>query len=46
MFTNNVFQRGRNNKCGYYGPVTSYDASKAGNVWSNNIYDDGSPVSP
>jgi hypothetical protein len=43
-FTNNVFQRGANKKCGSYGPVTNFDSSGVGNVWSGNVWDDGTPV--
>jgi hypothetical protein len=45
-FTNNVFQRGTNSKCGTYGPVTSYDQNRSGNVWSGNVWDNGSSVAP
>jgi hypothetical protein len=46
--TNNVFQRvGRDTtKCGLYGPVTAYNPSAAGNVWSGNVWDDGGTVNP
>jgi hypothetical protein len=43
-FTNNVFQRGANRKCGTYGAVTSYNKSGSGNVWSGNVWDDGTEV--
>jgi hypothetical protein len=43
-FTNNVFQRGGNRKCGFYGPITSFAASRAGNVWSGNTWDSGEVV--
>jgi hypothetical protein len=43
----NVFQRGRNGKCGGYGPVTSFNSDLPGNRWSNNVWqDDGKPVPP
>jgi len=45
-FTNNVWQRGSNAKCGYYGPITSFNSNAPGNVWSNNVWDDGKPVAP
>ena len=52
-FTNNVWQRGtemgeegRGYVCGYWGPITSFDINAPGNVWSNNLYDDGTPVPP
>ena len=45
-FTDNVFQRGTNRKCGAYGPVTSFDRNGTGNVWSGNVWDDGTPVAP
>jgi hypothetical protein len=43
-FTNNVFQRGTNKKCGDYGAVTSFNSSGTGNVWSGNVWDDGTAV--
>ena len=43
-FINNVFQRGGNSKCGTYGPVTNFNISRAGNVWSNNVWDNGTAV--
>ncbi|HEX6869743.1 MAG TPA: hypothetical protein VF163_01485 [Micromonosporaceae bacterium] len=46
VVTNNVFQRGSNGKCAYYGPDTSFDPSRPGNRWSNNVWDDGTPSSP
>ncbi|MFI7544389.1 hypothetical protein [Actinoplanes sp. NPDC049599] len=43
----NVFQRGRNGKCGGYGPVTSFNSGLPGNRWKNNTWqDDGKPVAP
>ena len=46
VYTGNVFQRGTNRICAAYGPVTNFDSRAAGNVWSNNLYDDGTPVAP
>ena len=46
VFTNNVFERGGNRKCGVYGPVTSFQTSATGNQWSNNKWDDGTTVNP
>ncbi|MDZ5660545.1 DUF4082 domain-containing protein [Nocardioides sp. S-58] len=45
-FTNNVFERGTNRKCGVYGPITSFDRRAAGNVWSGNVWDAGGAVNP
>ena len=45
-FTNNVFERGANRKCGVYGPVTSFDRNASGNEWTNNRWDSGEAVSP
>ncbi|ODT39575.1 MAG: hypothetical protein ABS62_12875 [Microbacterium sp. SCN 70-200] len=42
-FTNNVFEKG-DRRCGYYGPITSFDSSAPGNIWSNNTWDDGRAV--
>jgi len=41
VFINNVFQRGINNLCGSYGPITSYVYNRSGNVWSGNKWDNG-----
>jgi hypothetical protein len=46
VITNNVFQRGANGKCCVWGAVTSFNASGAGNVFSNNKWDDGTTVYP
>jgi hypothetical protein len=45
-FTNNVWQKGSGGKCGFYGPITSFDSSRPGNVWTNNKYEDGTTVAP
>jgi hypothetical protein len=46
--TDNVFQRGSNGKCGYFGPVYGWDTPNNspgtdgyGNVWSGNMWDNG-----
>jgi hypothetical protein len=44
-FIGNVFERGPNNKCGVYGPVTSWYPSST-NVWSNNTWSDGTILNP
>jgi hypothetical protein len=44
VFTNNVFQRGANGKCGQYGPVAAFDKSRPGNRWENNVWDNGQPL--
>lgn len=46
VFTNNVFQRGESGKCGWFGPITSFDTGAPGNVWKNNTYDNGKIVAP
>jgi hypothetical protein len=46
-FTNNHFGRKYNAQCGFYGPVTYFDSSQPGMVWSGNVWDDtGEPVPP
>jgi hypothetical protein len=46
-FTNNHFGRAVLPNCGAYGPVTYWDASQPGMVWSGNVWDDtGAPVAP
>lgn len=46
VYTNNIFQRGANNKCGVYGPVTSFQTTAVGNQWTNNRWSDGSILDP
>lgn len=46
VYIDNVFQRGRNSKCGGHGPVTGFNSRSPGNVWSGNVWDDGTPVRP
>ena len=51
VVTNNVFQRGPDGKCAYYGAVYGWDTSNKpgsdgyGNVWSGNMWDNGQPLS-
>ncbi|WP_106816277.1 DUF4082 domain-containing protein [Microbacterium timonense] len=45
-FKNNVYQKGSSGKCGFWGAITSFDRNAPGNVWTNNLYDDGTPVPP
>jgi hypothetical protein len=42
--TDNVFHRGRNGTCGLWGPVTSFLETGTGNVWADNVWDDGAPI--
>ncbi|PZG07549.1 hypothetical protein C1I95_30900 [Micromonospora craterilacus] len=46
VVTGNVFQRGRNGKCGAYGPATSWARSAPGNVWQDNVWSDGKTLPP
>jgi len=41
--TNNVFQRGPGNDCAAWGPASSF-LNANGNVWSNNVWDNGGTV--
>lgn len=43
-FTDNVFQRGVTGKCGVWGPITDFDPSRPGNVWSRNVWEDGGTI--
>lgn len=45
--TDNVFARGGSGTCGVYGPSNSLNGRGApnGNVWQNNRYSDGTPIS-
>jgi hypothetical protein len=46
-FTNNHFGRKFEQNCAVLGPVTYWDASQPGMVWSGNVWDDtGQPVDP
>lgn len=45
-FLDNTFGKSQYAKCGYYGPVTAYDASGSGNQWVNNRWADGGTVPP
>jgi hypothetical protein len=49
--TDNVFQRGPNGTCAYYGPVYGWDSPTStpdtdgyDNVWSGNTWDNGQPL--
>ncbi|MBX7267811.1 hypothetical protein KIF24_18405 [Micromonospora sp. Llam7] len=46
VVTGNVFQRGRNGKCGGHGPATSWARSAPGNVWRDNVWSDGKALPP
>jgi hypothetical protein len=50
--TSNVFQKGSNGQCGTFGPVAYFDAPNStpgtsgyNNVWTGNVWDDGSVLS-
>jgi hypothetical protein len=45
-FIDNVFGRGKTGKCGYWAPIMDFDPSAPGNVWQNNVWEDGGVVSP
>lgn len=44
VFTGNTWQKGPGGVCGGYGPLTDWNGSRTGNVWTNNLYDDGTAV--
>lgn len=46
VFQNNVFQKGANGKCGTFGPVTDFITGRTGNIWSGNVWNDGTTVPP
>jgi hypothetical protein len=46
QYVDNVFERGANGKCGVYGAITSFQTTAAGNVWSGNVWDDGTVLNP
>jgi hypothetical protein len=45
VYTDNVWQKGANGRCGQYGQVDNWTAGH-GNRWTGNTWDDGSPLSP
>lgn len=45
-YIDNTFERGDNGTCGVYGPITAFQTSASGNVWSGNAYDDGTVIDP
>ena len=46
VFAGNVFERGANEMCGVYGPITSFDPTASGNEWRDNTWDDGTELVP
>lgn len=46
VYRNNVFQRGGNQKCGDYGPVSNFNVNGPGNQWTDNTWEDGTAVAP
>lgn len=46
VFRDNVWTRGASGKCGLFGPITAFDVNAPGNVWQNNLWEDGTPVPP
>jgi hypothetical protein len=46
VYTNNVFQRGANGKCGDDGPITDFITNRTGNTWTGNVWDNGGTVKP
>jgi hypothetical protein len=46
VIRSNVFSRQLWEGSGYYGPVAYFDSDAPGNLWTDNVFDDGSPVEP
>ncbi len=46
VVTNNHFGRKWHTNCGAYGPVTYFDSSGTGNVWTGNVWDDTGALVP
>jgi hypothetical protein len=44
QFIDNTFGRDYFPQAGYWGPVAYQAPDSNGNVWSGNVFDDGSPV--
>lgn len=45
-FVDNVFRRGRTDRCGRWAPVMDFDRRAPGNVWSGNRWASGGTVRP
>lgn len=46
IFKDNIFQRGSNDLCGFFFPITDFDETRPGNQWVNNRWDDGTTLLP
>jgi hypothetical protein len=46
VYKDNIFQRGPNNQCAAYGPVTGFAIGNTGNQWVNNTWANGGAVQP
>jgi hypothetical protein len=44
LFRSNVFQPGSNGNCGFWQPVAYFDSSVSTNVWSGNVWTNGTVV--
>ena len=45
-FISNRFVRAGNQYCGNLGTILHFDGGRSGNVWTDNVYDDGAAVNP
>ena len=45
-FVRNVFSRGSSGRCGHWFAIADFDPAAPGNVWRDNVWDDGAPVRP
>jgi len=46
VFRNNVFEKGSGGKCGFWGPITSFNSSLPGNTWTGNVWNTGGTIPP
>ena len=46
LFIDNVFERGRRGRCGYWSAITDFDRRAPGNVWRGNRWQGGGTVRP
>lgn len=44
-FISNRFVRASSGYCGNLGTILHFDSSRTGNVWTDNLYNDGAPIS-
>jgi len=41
-----VFTKGSNGRCGVYGTTDAFGVDAPGNIWTGNVFSDGTVVEP